>query len=159
MKKIFLLILILFTLSGCERIVEGNYKEGTYMGSVEYESYGSKYVTTSVIYVDSNGLIKSCYIDSTYLKDNINTTKKTLGDNYGMKETSKNIGNIEGGKEWYEQVEVIEKKVVETQGLDWVEWDQTNTKLDSISGVTIDASTYIEATKKALEQAKINTTS
>ena len=123
------------------------------MGYDIYESYGKKYVTTSVIYVDSNGAIKSCYIDSTYIKDNINTTKKVLKDDYGMKETSKNIGKIKGGKEWYEQIKVLEDKIVENQGLDWVKYDSEN-KLDSISNVTISVDTYIKATENALKQAK-----
>lgn len=154
MKKILISLICLLSLTGCEKIVEGNYKEGTYMGSDTFTSYGKQYVTTSVIYVDSNGVIKSCYIDSTYVKDGINTTKKVLKDDYGMKETSKNIGVIEGGKEWYEQVKVIEDKVVEEQGLDWVKYDETGTKLDSISGVTISVDSYIRATSNAIEQAK-----
>lgn len=154
MKKILISLICLLSLTGCEKIVEGNYKEGTYMGSDTFTSYGKQYVTTSVIYVDSNGVIKSCYIDSTYVKDGINTTKKVLKDDYGMKETSKNIGVIEGGKEWYEQVKVIEDKVVENQGIDWVKYDETGTKLDGVSGVTITVDSYIRATSKAIEQAK-----
>lgn len=154
MKKILISLICLLSLTGCEKILEGNYKEGTYMGSDTFTSYGKQYVTTSVIYVDSNGVIKSCYIDSTYVKDGINTTKKVLKDDYGMKETSKNIGVIEGGKEWYEQVKVIEDKVVEEQGLDWVKYDETGTKLDGVSGVTITVDSYIRATSKAIEQAK-----
>lgn len=154
MKKILISLICLLSLTGCEKIVEGDYKEGTYMGSDIFTSYGKQYVTTSVIYVDSNGVIKSCYIDSTYVKDGINTTKKVLKDDYGMKETSKNIGVIEGGKEWYEQVKVIEDKVVENQGIDWVKYDETGTKLDGVSGVTITVDSYIRATSKAIEQAK-----
>ena len=125
------------------------------MGYDSYESYGKNYVTTAVIYVDENGLIKSCYIDATYDKDGVFTTKKTLGDDYGMKETSENIGVIPGGSEWYEQVKVIEDKVVSEQNLDWVKWqDEEKTKLDSISGVTITADSYINAITNALKQAK-----
>ena len=158
MKKIllsFVTLVGLFTLAGCEKVNKGEYKEGTYFGSVEYESYGAKYVTTATVYVDENGLIKSVFIDSTYNKDNVSTTKKTLKDAYGMKETSKNIGVIPNGAEWYEQVEVIEKKIVEEQNLDGVKWsDAEKTKLDSVSGVTITADTYIKAVEKALELAK-----
>ncbi|MFA5602974.1 MAG: FMN-binding protein [Bacilli bacterium] len=155
MKKILSIIFCLgfILLTGCAKV--GDYKEGTYLGSVEYESYGKKYVTTAVVYVNTDGVIKSCFIDSTYVTDDINTTKKTLGDDYGMKDTSAQQGIIEGGAEWYEQVEVIEEKVVSEQGLDWVVWsDGEETKLDSISGVTITADTYIEAIEKALSQAK-----
>lgn len=160
MKKFLTLCLVmagLFVITGCEKVEEkGNYKEGTYFGSYQYESYGN-YVTTAVVYVDSNGVIKSVYLDSTYNKDGVNTTKKTLGDAYGMKETSTNIGNIPGGAEWYEQAKKIEDKVVSEQGLDWVKWsDDAKTKLDvdTISGVTITADSYIKAIDSALSQAK-----
>lgn len=160
MKKVLLslMAILLVCITGCEKVEnveKGIYKEGTYLGYDTFESYGSKFVTTALVYVDSNGLIKSCYIDSTYNKDDVNTTKKVLGDDYGMKETSANMGEIPGGAEWYEQVKVIEDKVVAEQNLDWVKWkDEENTKLDSISGVTITADSYIKAISNALSQAK-----
>lgn len=160
MKKMKYIILLLtfLCLCGCEKSRHtGMYKEGTYYASVPYESYGEKYVTTAVLYVDRYGYIKSCFIDSTYTKEGVLTTKKTLKDAYGMKETSNMMGVISGGREWYEQVEAIEKKIVEEQDLDWVKWsseDKTKLDLDAISGVTIDATSYIEAVSKALEQAK-----
>ncbi len=154
-KSIFLILLVLLLMTGCDvNTAKGNYKEGTYFGTKEYESYGKKYVVTATIYVDNNGLIKSCFLDSTYIKDDINTTKKTLGDAYGMKETSAGIGKIPGGAEWYEQAKVIEDKVVAEQNLDWVKYDETGTKLDGVSGVTISANDYIEAIGNALNQAK-----
>ena len=157
MKKVLLglLAIILVCITGCEKVETGMYKEGTYLGYDFVQSYDDKVVTTALIYVDSNGLIKSCYIDSTHIKDGVNTTKKVLGDDYGMKETSANMGEIPGGAEWYEQVKVIEDKVVAEQNLDWVKWkDEENTKLDSISGVTITADSYIKAISNALSQAK-----
>lgn len=157
MKKILTILVclvVLVTFSGCEKVSKGKYKEGTYYGTDTYESYGKKYVTTAVIYVNESGLIKSCFIDSTYIKDNVYTTKKTLKDAYGMKETSKSKGVIPGGAEWYEQVKVIEDKVVSEQGIDWVKYDSTNTYLDSVSGVTISASTYVKAIDNALKEAK-----
>jgi len=148
----------LFMLAGCEKVEEkGNYKEGTYFGTAQYESYGANYVTSAVIYVNENGMIKSVFIDSTYDKDSVNTTKKSLGDAYGMKETSANIGVIPGGAEWYDQVKQIEEKVIAEQGLDWVKWsDDAKTKLDldTISGVTISSDSYINAISNALSQAK-----
>lgn len=160
MKKYFTVLVAvvgLFIFTGCEKVSEGKYKEGTYFGYDVYESYGNKYVTSAVVYVGNDGMIKSVFIDSTYNKDDVNTTKKSLGDAYGMKETSANMGNIPGGAEWYEQVEEIEEKVVSEQGLDWVKWsDDSKTKLDvdSISGVTINSDSYINAVGKALSQAK-----
>ena len=159
MKKflcVFMALVGLVLFTGCEK-VNGNYKEGTYFGYDSYESYGVKYVTTAVVYVGSDGMIKSVFIDSTYNKDDVNTTKKSLGDDYGMKSTSANMGNITGGAEWYEQVNKIEEKVVSEQGLDWVKWsDEAKTKLDvdTISAVTINSDSYINAVSKALSQAK-----
>lgn len=161
MKKFLSLCIVCFGLilmTGCEKVVEqGIYKEGTYFGYDQYESYGKNYVTTAVIYVNDNGMIKSVFLDSTYTKDEVNTTKKTLGDAYGMKETSANMGNIPGGAEWYEQAKSIEDKVIVEQGLEWVKWsDDTKTKLDldTISGVTISADSYINAISNALSKAK-----
>lgn len=153
MKKLFLsfIAILLVFITGCEKVEQGIYKEGTYMGFVnEGES-----VTTAVIYIDKNGMIKSCFIDTTYTKNEVNTTKKVLGDDYDMKETSASIGVIPGGAEWYEQVKVIEDKVIAEQNLDWVKWkDAEETKLDSISGVTITANSYVKAIENALKQAK-----
>lgn len=155
-KYLSLLILLMFVfLTGCEKVNEGKYKEGTYFGSHQYESYGKKYVTTAVVYVDKDGLIKSVSIDSTYFKDDVYTTKKVLGDDYGMKATSASIGVIEGGAEWYEQIAVFEDKIVKEQGLDWLTFtDDAKTKTDAVSGVTITVDTYNAAVKNALEQAK-----
>lgn len=161
MKKIIIgvLLISLFLFSGCEKIEqEGIYQTGTYTGVIPYESYGVNYVTTATIYVGKYGNIESCFIDSTYqTEDGTITTKKALRDDYAMKETSANIGVIPGGAEWYEQVEQIEKKVLEEQNLDWVKWtdaNKTKLDLDVISGVTITADTYIQAIEQALQQAR-----
>ena len=63
MKKVlslFVMLLGLFVFAGCEKVEEqGKYKEGTYFGYNEFESYGAKYVTTAVVYVNENGMIFS----------------------------------------------------------------------------------------------------
>src|SRR5574344_1076494 len=144
MKKILSLLAIISIICvvGCEKVEEkGNYKEGTYFGSYEYESYGAKYVTTSVIYVNEKSKIASVFVDSTYKKDDVNTTKKVLGDAYGMKSTSANNGVIAGGAEWYEQVQKIEEKTIAEQGISWLVMDESN-KTDSVSGVTITVDSY-----------------
>ncbi len=159
MKKIVvsLLLVCFLMVTGCTPVnEEGKYKEGTYFGASKvYESYGSKFVSTAVVYVGEDGKIKSVFIDATYNKDEVNTTKKVLGDDYGMKSTSANIGVIPGGAEWYEQINKLEKKIVEEQGLDWLVWKDTQqTKTDSVAGVTITVDSYYEAVKNALDQAK-----
>ncbi len=159
MKKYTLvLIALLLFLTGCEVAKEegkkGNYKEGTYFGTYEYEYSGQKDVATAVIYVDANGFIKSCFIDTTYMKDEVYTTKKTLGDAYGMKATSANIGTIAGGAEWYEQIKAIEDKIVEDQGIEWVKYDAEGSKLDGFTGATIKVVDLMKAVDTALAKAK-----
>ncbi|MDD2181259.1 MAG: hypothetical protein PHW32_02695 [Bacilli bacterium] len=159
MKKLLmsLMIIALVMITGCTKVEEkGDYKEGTYFGaSKEFESYGSEFISTATVYVGEDGRIKSVLIDSTYNKDGVNTTKKTLGDAYGMKETSANKGAIPGGAEWFEQVNNLEAKIVEEQGLDWLKWsNEEETEIDSVANVTITVDTYYEAVMNALKQAK-----
>ena len=144
---ITLMLVSLFVISGCEKVNEGKYKEGTYYGSVIDNYGGSQNLATAVIYIDSNGLIKSVFLDTVYQKDGINTTKKALGNDYGMKERS------ESGKEWYEQVNLIENKVIENQDISFITIDD-NGKTDTIAGVTMKIDSLYQALNKALEQAK-----
>lgn len=152
MKKLCLTIIGILVLVGCTPVKEaGDYKEGVYFGSVVEENT----ISTAVVTVDSNGKIVSTFIDATYNKDGIATTKKALGDDYGMKETSANIGKIVGGAEWDEQVEALENKVVLEQGLDWLTWlDSEQKTTDSVSGVTIEIDALYGALSKAINQAK-----
>lgn len=156
MKKLLCLLALISVVCvvGCEKVEEkGAYKEGTYFGYNVEESHGEKYVSTAVIYVGENGKIENVFIDSTYTKDGVNTTKKVLGDDYGMKSTSANMGNIEGGAEWYEQIKVLEGKVVAEQGIDWLVLNDSN-KTDAVSGVTITVDGYQKALANALKNAK-----
>lgn len=152
MKKFLLglvLMLALFTV-GCEKVEDGKYKEGTYLGVKETTDYtGKKFVTTALVNVDDKGLIENVYIDVTYTtKDGVNTTKKVLGDAYGM-------AKEEGQLEWFEQANAIEDKVVAEQGLEWLTYtDEAKTKTDTISGVTISVDSYHAALLDALTQAK-----
>ncbi|MDD3392617.1 MAG: hypothetical protein PHE54_03675 [Bacilli bacterium] len=151
MKKLLgsLALMGLVLVTGCTAVT-GDYKEGTYFGSSSvYESYGRSYVSTAVVYVDESGKIASVFIDATYVSDNVNTTKKVLGDDYGMKSSS------EAGYEWYEEINLLEDKIVEEQGLDWITWSDTDeTETDSVAGVTIAIDSYYEAVSNALNQAK-----
>lgn len=151
MKKI-LVLLSVFLLAGCQSVT-GDYKEGTYYGSLESVSYGKTYVSSAVVYVDNSGEIKSVFIDSTYFANEVYTTKKTLKDAYGMKETSASVGNIPGGAEWDEQVVALEKKIVEEQGTSWVTY-KDDKSIDSLAGCTIVANDLVEAVNIALKDAK-----
>ena len=150
MKKYFVLCLMLvvslFVFTGCEKVETGNYKEGTYSGTYE-DNYGGKAVATSVVYVGANGLIKSVFLDTVYEKNDVLTTKKALGDEYNMKSAS------EAGKEWYEQVNLIENKVIENQGIEFMTLNEDG-KTDTIAGVTMKVNALYEALNNALSKAK-----
>ena len=88
------------------------------------------------------------------MKNDVYTTKKTLGDAYGMKGTSANMGTIEGGAEWYEQIKAIEDKIVKEQGIEWVKYDAEGSKLDGFSGATIKVADLMKAVETALNAAK-----
>ena len=157
MKKFLsvLAIICLVLVSGCTKVEEGNYKAGTYYGTV-VDSYGVVNNTaTAVVYVNDKGMIESVFLDTTYEHEGTITTKKTLGNDYGMKGVSASMGNIEGGAEWFEQVNALEEKIVSEQGLDFLEWsNEEKTKTDSVAGVTIQINALVEAANKAIEQAK-----
>lgn len=148
MKKGLLIVMtfVLIVITGCVKVEEqGNYKVGTYFGS--FVDNGS--VATAVVYVDDNGYIKSVYLDTTYEKDEILTTKKTLGEEYGMKAASPI------SKEWFEQVGILENKIITEQGLDWIKWtDEDKTETDSVSGVTMKINALYKAVDGALKQSK-----
>lgn len=150
MKKYFVLCLMLvvslFVFTGCEKVETGNYKEGTYFGTYE-DNYGGKAVATAVVYVDANGVIKSVFLDTVYEKNDVLTTKKALGDEYNMKSAS------EAGKEWYEQVNLIENKVIENQGIEFMTLNEDG-KTDTIAGVTMKVNALYEALNNALSKAK-----
>ena len=75
MKKYLMIValfLCLFTFTACEKVSEeGNYKEGTYLGTVTDNYGGSKATAMAVVYVDANGLIKSVYLDTVYSKNDV----------------------------------------------------------------------------------------
>lgn len=151
MKKYFgliaCLLLSLFVFTGCEKVENSNYKEGTYFGAYEDNYGGSKSMATAVVYVDQNGMIKSVFLDTVYSKDSVLTTKKTLGDDYNMKPAS------EAKKEWYEQVNLIETKVIENQDISFIKLNEDG-KTDTIAGVTMKVNALYEALNNALTKAK-----
>ena len=147
MKKILLtLVISLLIVTGCSK----GYKEGVYTGT-SIDSYGGEDNTaTAIITVDKSGKITDVNVDTTYTtKDGVKTTKKALGDSYGMK------NNPYGSKigEWYEQVKALEDYVVENQGIDKLTLDEDG-KTDAISGCTIKIDALYEAIDNALKEAK-----
>lgn len=151
MKKALCLLMAgitLFTVTGCEK-VNGKYKEGTYEAEVvdQYNNEGN--IASAKVVINENGKIDSVYLDTTYTtSDGVQTTKKTLGNDYNMK---KFYPNAQG--EWFEQVEKLEQAIVENNGVDFITLKEDNTT-DAVSGCTIKVDALVEATQKALEQAK-----
>lgn len=135
----------LVLLSGCNK----GYTEGVYTGTAIDNYGGQNNTSTAIVTVDSNGKITSVNLDTTYTKDGVETTKKTLGTDYGM------YGNPYGSKvgEWYEQVAALENNVVENQGLDGIKIDEDG-YTDTVSGCTIKIDALYKALEDALNQAK-----
>lgn len=148
MKKLLCLLLlctVLFT--GCST----SYKEGIYEGSAIDTYGGAENTATAKITIDSEGKITDVYLDTTYTHNGVETTKKTLKEEYGMK-----LGNSPYGQaeyEWYEQVEALEKAVIENQGIDFITLDE-NGKTDAVSNCTIVIDALYEALQNALNKAK-----
>ena len=145
-KKIILIGVIgLALLSGCSK----GYKEGIYTGTA-IDSYGGQNNTaTAIVTVDKNGKITDVDLDTTYTKDGVETTKKKLGDSYGM------YGGEYGSQvgEWYQQVEALEKNVVDNQGLEKIKMNDEGYTY-AVSGCTIKIDALYEALENALKPAK-----
>ena len=151
MKKLMILLLVTtLTITGCEKVSDG-YKEGTYKGEAIGNYGGEENIATAEVTVDSNGKIVSVVLDTTYTKDGVKTTKKTLGYGYGMK-----IGNSDYGisnLEWDEQVKLLEQFVVDNNGIDKIKLD-SDSKTDAVSGCTIKIDALYKALENAIEKAK-----
>lgn len=135
----------LLLLGGCSK----GYKEGTYTGSAEDIYGGQNNTATAVVTIDNAGKITEVRLDTTYTKDGVKTTKKTLGSEYGM------YGSPYGSSvgEWDTQVKALEDFIVDNQGLDKIELDEDG-KTDAVSGCTIKIDALYEAVSSALDQAK-----
>lgn len=141
-------LLALFVTSGCEKVEEGSYKEGTYYASATDNYGGSQNTALAVLVVNKSGVIESLYLDTTYTSGEVVTTKKALGNGYNMKTYNQNAAG-----EWFEQVEKLEQTVVEKQGLDGITLNSEG-KTDSVSGCTIKIDALYNAIQKVLEKAK-----
>jgi len=146
MKKIVCLILALsFIFTGCD-VVTTEYKEGVYEGSASDTYGGENNTATAKITVNSEGKITDVYLDTTYTKDGVLTTKKALKEEYGMKQYGASY-------EWYEQVEALENAIVQNQGIKFLKLDE-NGKTDAVSTCTIKIDALYKALENALNKAK-----
>lgn len=132
MKKV-LIATLLFLLCGCStsNVVE---KEGT--------NTSSKGETTTAKVKFDHDIIKEVELDET----TGDTTKKTLGADYHMKDASP----IQ--KEWYEQVKFLEA-YIEKNGVDKIELNDEGKAIneDIKTGCTISIDGFL----KAIENAKV----
>lgn len=144
MKKLLISVCLLFlgfSLCGCEKV---GYKEGTYSGSALDNYNNEENTATAEVVINNEGKIESVYIDTTYQ----GSTKKTLGYDYNMQ---KYYPSAQG--EWFEQVERLEKAIVENQGTEFLKLN-ANGKTDAVSGCTIEISAMVKAVDEALSKAK-----
>jgi len=142
-------------LAGCGGGGDDSSAAKTGEGTATSESNGETLTTTAKVEVDGDKFTK-VEIDETYkTKDGKDTTKKELGADYGMKDTSAKMGKIEGGAEWFEQVKFLEDYIVKN-GVDGIELgeDGKATNEDVLTGCTINIKPYVEAVKAAKDNAK-----
>lgn len=92
--------------------------------------------------------VTSISIDETYIEKG-DKTKKELKEDYGMKAVTANDSS-KIGKEWYEQIEHLEKFIAD-KGIDAVELDDAGypTTDDVKSGCTINIKTIMDTVKAA----------
>lgn len=147
MKKIITCLfaaICIFGITGCEKVEKGIYKEGVYEATTIDDYNNENNIASAKVTVNSEGKIESIYLDTTYQ----GTTKKALKDDYNMKKY-----NQAAAGEWYEQVEKLEKAIVEHQGVDFITLDKDG-KTDAISGCTIKINALLKAAQDAINKAK-----
>ena len=147
MKKLKYVVCLLMVvmLVGCGK----KYNAGEYVGSVIDNYGGENNTATAKVTIDDSGKITDVYLDTTYTKDGVETTKKTLKEDYGM--LNHPYGSTVG--EWYQQVEKLEQAVIDNQGIDFLNLDEDG-YTDAVSGCTIKIDALYQALNDALEKAK-----
>jgi hypothetical protein len=117
------------------------YTPGTYVASsVEPGTYGDTTYFV-VLTISANGGIADVYVDAV----SGDSTKKALGDAYGMVDET---DNPDGDLEWYVQAITLEEAIEAAQGWD-VAWDVA----DGLAGVSVSIDTLKIAFEAALLEA------
>lgn len=141
MKKLTIAAAALLMLTACGSA------EKTGKAEKEIDNHGSKEIVTVEVTTDGDK-VTAININETY--NGQKDTKKDLKENYNMK------GASPIGKEWYEQIDVLEKYIVEN-GIDAVELGEDGKPVagsDLATGCTIYLGDIIETAKSAVEAAK-----
>ncbi len=138
MKMRYALLCFLMILGGCSKQVKK-------VGNGVFQNENGERITAKINIIDDK-LVK-VNLDET-VKDK-KETKKELGDSYHLKIASKI------GKEWYEQIDFLEKYIVE-HGIDSIRMNEEGkaTNKDVITGCTIRIDGFIEAIKNAYMHQK-----
>lgn len=141
MKKLLVLGLA-FVLCACGGAATTTKGEGEYVFT---DHDGAEQKVTAVVELE-DGKVTKVEIDETYTKDGEQTTKKTLGDDYGMSA----IGKVE----WDDQVAHLEEQLVGTDGT--IELDEAGyaTNEDVLSTCTINLTNIEKAVANAIANAK-----
>ncbi len=149
MKKALLTMIVAFsvlTVAACDVTEEGEYRPGLHLGYSEGDQPALAY-----IHVDADGFIRDAIIDSVYEDDETIVTKRHFngGEDYGMSGS--------GDYLWVEQVDMLARYVVETQGMFDYELDEGRLvdPADAVSGVTVRVSNYVTALENALGRARL----
>ena len=139
MKKLTIAALALVMLTACGPKVT--------TGTAEKELDSS---TVKVSVTLEDGKVTEITIDETQGE----TTKRELGEGYGMKGTSAAIGRIEGGAEWFEQVDSLQNYIV-ANGVEAVALDDSGYATgDLASSCTINLYNIMATVNDAIANAK-----
>ncbi|QVK20055.1 hypothetical protein KHQ82_06910 [Mycoplasmatota bacterium] len=132
--------------------------DGVYFSSLETDEHGNQYL--AFMYVKDN-IIQSIVFDAVLDRDDLTTTKNSLGDAYGLASVS-TIG--EDGAEWYVQAATYAEYVLDNQsaiiqpiesGYDYTANDEFGNAnfADTVTGVSITKATFENLTIDLIQQA------
>ena len=145
MKKLTIAALALVMLTACG----SSTKTGT--AEKEIDNHGETEIVSVEVTLEGDK-ITALTIDETY--NGQTTTKRELGDDYGMKGYSSTLGNIENGGEWYEQADYLQNYIIEN-GIDAVELDESGYPTgDLTAGCTINLTNIMATINEAIENAE-----
>ncbi len=149
MRKALLALITVFSVFmvvACTADEQGDYRPGLHLGYSEGDQPALAY-----IYVDADGFIRDAIVDSVYEDGENIVTKRHFngGEDYDMSGS--------GDYLWVEQVDMLARYVVETQGMFEYELDEGRLvdPADAVSGVTVRVSNYITALENALQRARL----